>query len=181
MIGAEAPPGEREHSVTLDLDMAISDRIIIQKKSQHNPPNWHTLSKALSTQMHRRIRRGFAIKCTHTFTQPRLQCWPLAVGQTDVSGSGWPAFSADHTHQQRDMSASQAPATPLIYCTDLLSAEPLSQSTDNLRVDPSTVQCVACVVLQVATVSRHILQYNLKYVTTYKKGHKASHTEICTM
>lgn len=32
MIGPEALPGEREHSVTLDLDMAISDKIITEKK-----------------------------------------------------------------------------------------------------------------------------------------------------
>lgn len=31
MIGPEALPGEREHSVTLDLDMAISDKIITEK------------------------------------------------------------------------------------------------------------------------------------------------------
>ena len=32
MIGPEAGlPGEREHSVTLDLDMAISDRIVAEK------------------------------------------------------------------------------------------------------------------------------------------------------
>lgn len=31
MIGPEARPGEREHSVTLDLDMAISDKIITEE------------------------------------------------------------------------------------------------------------------------------------------------------
>ncbi len=32
MIGPQALQGEREHSVTLDLDMAISDKIITEKE-----------------------------------------------------------------------------------------------------------------------------------------------------
>lgn len=39
MIGPEALPGEREHSVALDLDVAISDKMVAEEK---NPALLHT-------------------------------------------------------------------------------------------------------------------------------------------
>lgn len=63
MIGPEALPGEREHSVTLDLDMAISDKIITEKKSAQSwaPPHWHILGKTLWRQMHCIKRWGLTV------------------------------------------------------------------------------------------------------------------------